>query len=434
MTERGKMENQKWHRLDNSAKIYPMLLNKKHQNLFRITAEMKEAVDPAILSSALANIMPRFPSFNVGLKRGFFWHYLEQLNGKPSVYEDSDLLIKNISSINTCGYNFRVSYYDKRIAVDFFHALCDGSGGMEFVKTLIYEYITILNHTIDTEEKIILPNSAVLKEEIDDSFLRYAQKVKLSEIKGVKELRGENAFMIDGFLFEYSGCGIIQGEIDTEALLKLARSNNATITAYLGAVLIYSIYKTKHVQPKGNCPIVLFIPINLRKIFPSKTLLNFSLFSRCKIDINGELTFEEILNRTKEALIRDTDKTILQDKINTTVKTEKLFIFRILPLPIKYAIFKFSQLFFGKNKKTLTFSNMGVVNLPKDMKKYVEKFTVAATTSKTAPYAVTLCSSFDCTTVSFTRKIIDTEIEKFFFRFLAEQQLEITVSSNYWEV
>lgn len=427
------MQNKKWHKLDNSAKIYPLLLNKKHQNLFRIAVEMNDVIDPAILTSAVYNIMPRFPSFNVSLKRGLFWHYLERLNGKPHIYEDSDLLLENISTINTFGFNFRVSYYNNRFAVDFFHALCDGNGGMEFVKTLLYEYLILMGYKIDAEEKVILPNSTIVKEEADDSFLSYAQKVKLNEIKGVKEMRGENSFLIDGYMFEYAGSGLIQGELNTNELLSLARKNNSTITAYLSAVLIYSIYKTKRLQPNGNNPIVLFIPINLRKHFPSKTLLNFSLFSRCKVDINGDLTFEEILNRTKESLIRDTDKEGLQQKINTTVKTEKLFLFRILPLPIKYAIFKVSQLFFGKNKKTLTFSNVGQIELPSDMEKYVEKITVAATTSKASPYAVTLCSSFNKTTISFTRKIIDTEIEKFFFRFLASQNLKVSVSSNYWE-
>ncbi|MEG1790781.1 MAG: hypothetical protein RR033_05535 [Clostridia bacterium] len=428
------MENFSWHRLDNSAKIYPLALNKNTQNLFRISADMTDTVNPEVLSAALTSTIKRYPSFNVSLKKGLFWHYLEQLNGKPDIYEDSDIIIKEISSIGTCGYSFRVSYYEKRISIDCFHALCDGNGCFEFVKTLLFEYLSLLGFDIDPQERIKLANSPVLKEEIDDSFLRYAQNTKLLQLKGVGELRGTSAFTLNDFRFEYAGSGVIQGTFSSSELLKLSHENNATVTAYLGAVLAYSIYKTKRLQPLGNFPIVLFIPINLRKLFPSKTLLNFSLFSRCKIDINGELAFSDILERTKEALARDTNKDILQNKINVTAKTQKIFIFRVLPLFIKQGIFKVSQLFFGKNKKTLTFTNMGVLSLPDGMKCHINHFSVVASTSKTAPSTVSVCTALDKTTITFTRKIIDTEIEKFFFRYLSNEGLDITLTSNYWEV
>ena len=40
---------QTWSRLDNSAKIYPMLVNKKSQNIFRLSVTLKEKVDENIL-------------------------------------------------------------------------------------------------------------------------------------------------------------------------------------------------------------------------------------------------------------------------------------------------------------------------------------------------------------------------------------------------
>lgn len=123
-----------WHRLDNSGKIYPFNLKSNIQNLFRISAIMRDDVDPAVLQTALQNSIKRYPYFNVCLRRGIFWHYLEELDGKPEVVPDSDYLIKDIDSIETYGYNFRVSYFNNKISIDCFHALCDGNGCMEFSK------------------------------------------------------------------------------------------------------------------------------------------------------------------------------------------------------------------------------------------------------------------------------------------------------------
>lgn len=431
----GSMEQSKsWHKLDNSGKIYPFNLKSNIQNLFRISAIMREEVKPEILTTALQNAVVRYPFFNVCLRRGIFWHYLEELNGKPEVYPDSDLIIKDIDTIQTYGFNFRVSYYKNKISIDCFHALCDGNGCMEFFKTILYEYLRLCGHDMDVKEMINLPHSPVLAGEVEDGFLKYAQKVKIKDLQGIDELRGKKAFTLySDYRFDYKGSGVIEGVVDTDKLLSLARGMGATVTAYIGGALIYSIYKAKITKPDGNLPIVLFVPINLRKPFPSKTLLNFSLFSRVGVDINGGPTFEEIVKKVGDSIKKDTDKNSLQNKVNVTAKTEKLWIFRIMPLPIKQFIYKVSGLFFGNSKKTMTFSNMGVIKLPDEMKEYIDEISIMASTAKTSPAAMTTVTALGKTTLTFARKIVDTEIEKYFFRLLAEQGLDVTVRSNYWE-
>jgi len=38
---------------------------------------------------------------------------------------------------------FRVLYYNKRISLEVFHALSDGTGALRFMMTLVYHYLTI---------------------------------------------------------------------------------------------------------------------------------------------------------------------------------------------------------------------------------------------------------------------------------------------------
>ena len=71
------MEQQKlrWMRLDNAAKIYPAARRRNWNNMFRVSATLQEAVDPAVLQGALEVTIRRFPSIAVRLQRGLFWRY-----------------------------------------------------------------------------------------------------------------------------------------------------------------------------------------------------------------------------------------------------------------------------------------------------------------------------------------------------------------------
>ena len=98
----------KWLRLDNSAKIFPMMADKQNQNLFNIFVRLSEDVDKVILQRALEITIKRFPSMNVMLKRGVFWFYFEQHGGKPKVYDADPIVMKKISSSNCGGFCFRI--------------------------------------------------------------------------------------------------------------------------------------------------------------------------------------------------------------------------------------------------------------------------------------------------------------------------------------
>ena len=47
---------------------------------------------------------------------------------------------------------------------------------------------------------------------------------------------------------------------------------------------------------------------------------------------------------------------------------------------------------------------------------------------------VTAVTTFDTMCINFTRSITDTDTEKRFVKYLHDAGIEVTVSSNYWEV
>ena len=123
----------RWLRLDNAAKIYPAARRRNWSNVFRQSVTLCEDVDIPVLRQALEVTVKRFPSIAARLRRGAFWYYLQQLEEAPALREEHScpLVFMSKEEIRRCA--FRVIVYQNRIAVEFFHSLTDGSGGMVFL-------------------------------------------------------------------------------------------------------------------------------------------------------------------------------------------------------------------------------------------------------------------------------------------------------------
>lgn len=131
----------RWLRLDNAAKIYPAARNQNWSNVFRMSATMSEAVDTAVLQSALDVTVRRFPSIAARLRRGVFWYYLQQLESAPEIREEYCHPLTKMSRDEVRKCALRVIVYQNRIAVEMFHSLTDGNGALIFLKSLLAEYV-----------------------------------------------------------------------------------------------------------------------------------------------------------------------------------------------------------------------------------------------------------------------------------------------------
>ena len=73
----------RWEKLDNTAHLFPVIAGEQMTNVYRISVTLKELVDPDILQKALDTLLPHFDGFNLRMRSGIFWNYLEE-NGKPA--------------------------------------------------------------------------------------------------------------------------------------------------------------------------------------------------------------------------------------------------------------------------------------------------------------------------------------------------------------
>ena len=202
-------------RLDNAALIFPAIRRRRWVNAFRVSATLTEPVDPAVLQQAVTELMPRFPSMYVRLRTGVFWYYLEELPAPPTVREDYayPLTLMQEKELRTCC--LRVMYFQNRIAVEFFHSLTDGTGGMVYLKTLTARYLCLrYGLEIPAEEGVLDWQDAPRDEELEDSFLRNTNGVTLND-------REPNALRLKG-TYEPNFLHLTTGVIPAPALLEAA--------------------------------------------------------------------------------------------------------------------------------------------------------------------------------------------------------------------
>ncbi len=417
-----------WFKLDNAAKIYPASHNRYWSNLFRMSATLYEDVDIRILEQAIENTIPRFPSIAARLSKGLFWYYLRPVDTPPPILAEYSYPLSYMTKkeMTTCA--FRVIVYRKRIAVEFFHSLTDGTGGLIFLKTLVAEYLE-LKHNIDIpyENGVLSRKERPKHYETEDSFLKNSAPIKETR-------KDTNAWRIDGTPEEDAFLNVTNFQMSSEHIRRLAAEKKVSVNTFLTAVLMKAILMLQFdsiKNPKKYKPVKVLIPINLRRIFDSKTLRNFALYTIPELDPRlGDYTLDEIINIVHHKVGTYATKKNMAKMIETNVAEERNPLLRIVPLFVKNFVMKIVFNTVGEKKSCLTLSNLGEIKLPENMKQYIERIDFVLGPQARAPYNSSAYSYRGILNVTFSRDIKEARLETYFYRQMQELGVEVTVQSN----
>ncbi len=420
--------NLHWVRLDNAAKIYPASRRKNWSNLFRQSVTLHENVDVAVLRSALEVVVKRFPSIAARLRKGAFWYYLQQVAAAPEIREEYSYPLGYMDNREMRRCAFRVIVYRNRIAVEFFHALTDGNGALVFLKNLLAEYLERkYGITVPHEHGVVDRTVPPSREELEDSFPKYAGAVEASR-KATDAWRLYGTPPKDGFL------QLTCFQIPVQEALAAAHKYDATLTMFMSAVMMQALLnlqaeKTPRHRRKKH--IKLLIPINLRNLFPSKTLRNFVMYTIPELDPRlGEYAFEEICNIVRHKMGTDFTAKCMSQVIATNVKYERSHLVRLIPLPIKNLVMRAVFDSVGERKSCLSLSNLGQVKVPEVMAGYIQRFDFVLGVQSAAPYNCGMLSFGDTVYINFIRKIQEPELERHFYAVLQQQGVPVMVESN----
>ena len=170
----------------------------------------------------------------------------------------------------------------------------DGLGGVNFLKALVCEYLRLKRESREQrpgqnkaeashmyriwgrraarpgKKKKRAADDEVLADapphDVEDSYKKHYRKIKR------RKYATAEAFQLDGDCMPLDVCSVVHGTMDAGALREAARARGVSMTKYLAAMLIWSVFQE---YETGNLPVGINLPVNLRGMFASETEANF---------------------------------------------------------------------------------------------------------------------------------------------------------------
>ena len=406
-----------WRNLDNAAKMFSATSSPKDTRVFRFYCTLKEKIDEKILQEALNQTVKKYPVFLSVMRKGLFWHYLEKSELRPIVKEEYKEPCSNLYVRDKKALLFEVTYYKNRINFEVFHALTDGTGATLFLKELVKNYLCI-SHKEELKDSEIKEENPTIQDQERDSFSQYYNP----ELKR-KRKKKAHAYQIKKFQKEYEELRVIEGTASVKEVLQISRKKGVSMSVLLTAALICAIHEEMNkIQEKK--PVILMVPVNLRKIFPSDSMLNFFGYIEPGHKFGeGKDSFDDVLQEVKEYFELNLTKEQIAGRMNELIAFEKHKILRWAPLELKNPCIRMGAKM-AEKEVTAVFSNMSAVRMPEDYVPYIERFGVYTSTPRTE---LCVCSFEDVLSFGFTSRYDSSNIQRNFYRILEELGIKTEV-------
>ena len=408
------MARDTWYRLDNIGKFYSAQASSSTQTVFRCVATLADDIDEKALQHALDQTVYAFPGFNVCLRNGWFWRYLEQSEQQPIVTPENLPVCFGLHT-DTKSILFRVSYYGARINLEVSHMVSDGHGTFSFFKTLVIKYI---------EERYGLDKTPADydgsdKQKMENAFDKYYERgrgasrsvPKVFRIPGRKDAS-------DPTFMEY--------HLSVKKVLGLAHDCSVSLTSLVIAATICAARAEMPPRERDRA-IRLDIPVDLRQFFASATVKNFFglAYVTYAPGANNE-SLEDIARMVQMQISAATQPEALKERMNRMIGIEKNPVLRVAPVFVKDVALDFANLMETK-KTTMTVSNLGVVRFPKGPAAYIRDINVLTSTEG---LSFVLASFGDDLSIGISTIYTNLDMVKNFVRIFSERGIEGHINSN----
>lgn len=402
------MSRDTWYRLDNVGTFYASQAGGSRQTVFRYAATLTDEVDPEVLQTALVKTVETFPNFNVCLRSGLFWHYLEPSGEAPRVTPETLPVCYGLH-VNARSVLFRVSYYGRRVNLEVSHILSDGRGSLQFFRALLHFYLCgrygISGAVLDYDGSD--PQKA------ENSFDKHFERDK----RGV--VRTPRAWRLPG-AHDEGDPTFMELHVSVAEVLGLARSWGVSLTSLVCAVLIASL-SDEMTRRERHRTICMDVPVDLRSLFNSVTSMNFfslAFVSYTPVD-HGEADepVQAIARSVQEQLKQGCAPEVLKRRMNAGVALEKNPLLRFVPLFVKDLVLEVADRLVARST-TATVSNIGPIKLDPALVPYVRDLNILTSTTG---LKFTLCSFGDDLSIGMASAYANHNVLKSFCRFFTSQ-------------
>ncbi len=233
------------------------------------------------------------------------------------------------------------------------------------------------------------------------------------------------AYRIRGERSPAGSLTVVEGVFSMRSLKDHARQYDVSVTVFLTALLIYSVGLDMRAEG-SRFPIVVTVPVDLRRRFPSYTTRNFFTTVDISYQWRSVPIFESLLEAVKAQFEQALQPDFLRDRLARQLKYENKLYTRLVPTPLKDWVLRLVHRLTDRGLTT-GLSNLGRLELPGPMEEAV--YQVGACTSVRRPQFCAM-SIGDRMTITFTSPFVDTEIQRHFFTYLARAGIDVTIASN----
>lgn len=415
------MYSGQWSRLDNAAKIFPPSTTKDDTKVFRFCCELRENVDAEILQRSLNASLGRYPFYRFVIRRGFFWYYFEKSDIQPVVREEYKSPCAPLYDVNRKNLLFELSYYRRRINLEIYHALSDGMGALQFLRTIVFHYLAEKYPDALAKDTVLENDDASDEQKSLDAFDKYYSRERAPKIPPLPQ-----AYRVRGERFSESRMGIIEGHVSVSAMVQKAHEYHATVSEFLTSLLICSIHEGMNIRDEDK-PVSITIPVDLRKYFSTPTARNF--FGAINVSHNFSAqgkTLEDVIAQVKLSFKASLAPERIHERIKWLLSLEHALALKVVPLALKAPVLKIAA-WKADKEDSAALSNIGRITMPREFASHISLFSLCTSTKR--PH-VCICSFEDTLVISFSSPLVSSDIQRAFFRTLGNSGLDITIVSN----
>nr|WP_196779105.1 alcohol acetyltransferase [Bifidobacterium choloepi] len=401
------------------------------QTVFRFSAGVADPVDPVLLQQALDAAIEQFPSFNVNLRNGLFWHYLVQSEAKLLVAPETLPICSRLHH-GPASTLFRVTYHRERINLEVSHMVSDGRGAINLFKAIVQRYVSLRYHVTGVPSDYAGSDS----DKAENSFDKFYEKDKAAATPTTK------IFRIPGFQ-DRSAPTFLELHVSASAVLELAHACGVSLTSYLIALIIVAIRQCMPLRAVGRKAIRVDIPVDLRGFYGSDTVRNFyGMTYVAYVPQDGDGTGDagivaarrpssqddddssagcapvaDIAREVQEQLTTATSRERIAGYMNTMVRLEKNAVLRVAPSAAKDVVLDLAQKM-TERQTTTTVSNVGRIVFDPRIAEHVRTVSMLTTP---AGLNFTVCSFEDDLSIGVSSIYRELDVTKNLVRLLAAQ-------------
>lgn len=477
------MSTRAWARLDNASNIFLAARSARDPKVFRLGAELDHEVDPALLQQALESTVDRYPLFRAVLRRGLFWYYLQGSDKHPQVVADVLPPCSPLYEPGRPGLLFRVVHHHRRVGLEVFHALVDGTGALWFLGDLLAAYLQLrgegegqaegeVRGAVDEEEAA---EASAHRGITGDAFrhhfrrrrirdrtpdpARFARDAAPAALRAAEELaalvstgatrrvgRGERVDLAEGADGGHrSRVHRVHGEptpdlrprtvelsMPADQVLVLSRGAGVSLSSYLTALLLEGVRRSSGGLGSART-LAVSVPVNLRQFFPSRSPRNFFATVRLEhtytphqAEPGAEVDLDDLARSLEEEFRPQVSAEALAARLHRLIGLEQMLVPRLVPRPLKDLLLRVVNARVNRSL-TLAVSNLGRVRLPEPAEAHVRRMMFEVSAVRPQFCAI---SHAGILTVSFTAPFVRTDHVREVVRQLVARGVEVSVVAN----